>query len=57
MSEKPAKSPLYPHSTRGEIAEYINHALEAGDMVEIYGSAAPANPARPKRLSRPQSAA
>jgi probable addiction module antidote protein len=35
MSEKFAKFPIGPRSSRREIADYINHAFEASDIVGI----------------------
>ncbi|MFY9955094.1 hypothetical protein [Bradyrhizobium sp.] len=35
MSEKPARLAIRPQSSRQEIADYINHAFETSDIVEI----------------------
>jgi|SRR5450631_1783310 probable addiction module antidote protein len=35
MSEKSVKLSIRPQSSRQEIADYINHAFEASDIVEI----------------------
>jgi probable addiction module antidote protein len=35
MSEKPVRQAIGPQSNRQEIADYINHAFETSDIVEI----------------------